>query len=580
MEERMFGQYRAGEYIGIPGRVDAYKGVDASGADVTIMTAQVRAAGDAERFAERAQTAAALQHPDVARVREWGQEGDTFYVVQDWVAGANLDTATADGPLSAERVAKIGMQAAAALSAAHGNGLVHGDLRTQDIIITEGDDVTIVGFGAPATADATVLPQDAPPEAAHFMSPEQARGQVATSRSDIYGLGAILYKAATGRLPFDAATGIAVAALHAETPVEAPRKVNPNLPPSLENVIMKAMEKDPERRYGSAEEMRQDLERVAQGAAVAPPPPVVPPVEKKKSSWWLWLLVIAVVLGLVGVAYALGFFGGGVEVPDVVGQELEAATTTLEGAGFEVGEVTYKEDYDTAKFEDGQIVEQDPEAGSKAREGSKVDLVLAGSELVEVPDLKGKSESEAIVAIKDAGFELGDVRREASDEVDAGMVIDQAPSAGTEAPKGSPISISVSQGKETVTVPNVVGLSQADATTQIESAGLKVRVTEEYDDNAPAGQVTEQSPDGGVTVDSNTVITITVSKGKQTVEMPNVVGMTETDATDELEDLGLRVTVNNAPDAANVGKVIAQDPAMGAVLSPGTRVTITVGVTP
>ena len=575
MEERMFGQYRAGNYIGIPGRVDVYKGVDASGADASIMTAPVRAAGDAERFAERAQSAAALQHPDVAKVREWGQEGDTYFVAQDWVQGVDMGAAVADGTMPTEHVAKIGAQAAAALSAAHGNGLIHGDMRTQDVIIKEGDDVTIVGFGAPGTADAFVLPQDAGPEAAHFLSPEQARGQAATAQSDIYGLGAVLYKAATGRLPFNADTGMAVAAMQADSLVEAPRQVNPNVPASLENVILKAMEKDPSRRYGSAEEMRQDLERVAQGAAVAP---VAPLPEKKKGSFWPWMLVVVVILALIGAAYALGFFGGGVEVPDVVGQDIETATTTLEDAGFEVGDIEFDDTYDTAKFEDGQVTEQDPLAKANAKEGSEVDLVLAGSELAEVPDLNGMSESEAIVAIKDAGFELGEVRREVSDDVDSGFVMDQTPSAGTEAPEGSPVAIVVSEGQETVTVPNVIGLSQSDATAQLQAAGLETKVNEEYNASAPAGQVTAQSPDAGVTIDAGSRVTITVSKGEETVSMLNVVGMTENDAVDALEDLGLRVSVNEAPDDANVGKVIAQDPAANSTLSPGTRVTITVAV--
>lgn len=573
MEDRMFGQYRAGSYIGVPGRVDVYKGVDASGADVSIMTAPVRAAGDAERFAERAQAAAALQHPDVAKVREWGQEGDTYFVAQDWVQGVDMGAAVADGTMPTEHVAKIGAQAAAALSAAHGNGLVHGDIRIQDVIIKEGDDVTIVGFGAPTTADAFVLPQDAGPEAAHFLSPEQARGQAATAQSDIYGLGAILYKAATGRLPFNADTGMAVAAMQADSLVEAPRQVNPNVPASLENVILKAMEKDPARRYGSAEEMRQDLDRVAQGAAVAP----VAPLPEKKSSFWPWVLVIVIILGLIGAAYALGFFGGGVEVPDAVGQDLETATATLTDAGFEVGDITFDDAYDTAKFEDGQVTEQDPLAKANAREGSKVDLVLAGSELAEVPNVVGMSESEAIVAIKDAGFELGEVRRAPNDKVDSGFVTDQTPPAGIEAPEGSPITIGVSEGQETVTVPNVIGLSQSDATAQLQSAGLETKVSEEYNASAPAGQVTAQSPDAGVTIDAGSRVTITVSKGEETVSMPNVTGMIENDAIDALEDLGLRVTVNKAPDDANIGKVIAQDPAMGSVLSPGTRVTITVG---
>jgi serine/threonine-protein kinase len=244
MEPRTFGAYTATEYIGVPGRTEAYKGTGPDGAWVAILAAPVDSDATAERYAERAQTAAALTHPDVARVKDWGREGDTFWVAEEWVDGRSLDLVLKEyQTIRTQAAASYGMQVAAALSDAHARGLVHGDIRPESIILMGEDDVKLAGLGAPNTADAMVLPQDAPPAAAHYLSPEQSQGAEAQPKSDLYALGCVLYQLTTGSVPFDAQTGIEVAALQATRAPEPPRRVNPDISASLENVIMKAMVK-------------------------------------------------------------------------------------------------------------------------------------------------------------------------------------------------------------------------------------------------------------------------------------------------------------------------------------------------
>jgi serine/threonine-protein kinase len=244
MEPRTFGPYTATEYIGVPGRTEAYKATGPDGLMAVVMTAQVDSQESADRFAERAQAAASVTHPDVARVKDWGQDGETFWVAQEWVEGKALDVVLREYQrVGAAAAAKYGMQVAAALSDAHARSLVHGDIRLESIVLLAEDDVKLVGLGAPNTTDPMVLPQDAPAKSAYYMSPEQAQGAAATPQSDLYSLGCVLYHITTGRVPFDAETGIEVAAMQATRQPEAPRRVNPDIPASLENVIMKAMVK-------------------------------------------------------------------------------------------------------------------------------------------------------------------------------------------------------------------------------------------------------------------------------------------------------------------------------------------------
>jgi serine/threonine-protein kinase len=244
MEPRTFGTYTATESIGVPGRSEAYKGTGPDGSWVAIMCAPVTSDADAERFAQRAQTAASVTHQDVARVVDWGREGDTFWVAEEWIDGRGLDRVLKEyQTIGTASAAAYGMQVAAALSDAHARGLVHGDIRPEVVILMENDDVKLTGLGAPSAADAFVLPQEAVPQAAYYMSPEQSQGAAATPATDIYALGCVLYHITTGTVPFDGETGIEVAAQQASKQPEAPRRVIPDISASLENVIMKAMVK-------------------------------------------------------------------------------------------------------------------------------------------------------------------------------------------------------------------------------------------------------------------------------------------------------------------------------------------------
>ena len=210
-------------------------------------------------------------------------------------------------------------------------------------------------------------------------------------------------------------------------------------------------------------------------------------------------------------------------MPDLAGMTVEEADTTLTSGNLALGDVLYNENYPEGVTE-GTIFEQTPAAGAMVEASSTVDVVVAGSELVEVPDVSGMTEAEAVVAIRDAGLDLGSTEKDYNADVPSGQVYDQAPKGGTEAPKGSPVTIFVSEGVQTVTIPNVIGMSEAQAISTLEDANLTVGTTQEYSDK-PVGEVINQSPDAGVNVDAGTKVTISVSQGEQTVTVPRVIGM-------------------------------------------------------
>jgi serine/threonine-protein kinase len=281
------------------------------------------------------------------------------------------------------------------------------------------------------------------------------------------------------------------------------------------------------------------------------------------------------VLGALAVAYALGVFGPkGVPVPNVTGMTPSEAQTAITDAGLVVGDV---EQQYSDEATPGVVMDQSPEPGVEAEKGSSVKLVVSkGKELLTVPDLKGKTESEASRLAREAGFALDVPERVPSKDIPKGIVIAQSPEAGTEQAKGTLIVLTISEGPELKQVPDILGKSKADAQAAIEAAGLAPKFTEDFSDTVAPGKVISQTPDPGVFVNAGATVTGVISKGPATVTVPDVTDKSEADAKATLEGLGLKVTVNYqiSPD---VGFVLTQDPLPNAVVQKGSNVTIWVG---
>jgi serine/threonine-protein kinase len=603
VEELVFGRrYRVTEKIGSGGMAEVYKAVDGVlGRTVAVKVLHPRYASDPNfvaRFRQEAQAAANLSHPSIVNIYDWGRDDDTYYIVMEYVHGTDLKALIEQrGAIDPMKAAEYAAQVCSALAVAHGYDIIHRDIKPHNIVLAPDGTVKVMDFGIARAGNTTLTQTGSVLGTAHYVSPEQAQGRPLGPASDLYSLGVVLYEMTTGRLPFDADTPVAVALKQVNEEPIPPRTLNPNIPPALEAVILRAMQKDPATRYASADEMRADLKRVLAGGAVHAPEPsgggfdgtsVMPavagagahvrPVPEKRNPWPWIIGVVVLLLAGVGIAWALGAFSGTemVIVPDVMGKTLEEATDAIASAEMTVGPITERTDED---IEAGLVIEQDPIGGAEAAKGSELSLVISlGPDVSEVPDLSEMSESEALRLISDEGFRP-DIQREYNSEVPDGTVFRQSPEAGAMASPGTVITIVVSRGTQLVRVPDIVGQSRQNATSTLSGAGFKVKVTEEYHDTIAAGTVISQSPDGGVSLDAGATVTIRVSKGRDEVSVPDVIELSEAQARADLKAAGLRATVNYQVSPED-DVVLTQDPVPAQKVKRGTAVTIWVGKAP
>lgn len=607
MNDMVFGnRYRTIEKIGSGGMADVYKAMDeVLGRTVALKVMHAQFADDptfVQRFRHEAQSAANLSHPNIVNIYDWGQQDDTYYIVMEYVHGTDLKALIAQrGPADPRKAAEYAAQVCAALSVAHGYGIIHRDIKSHNLVLTPDGTVKVMDFGIARAVNTTMTQTGSVLGTAQYVSPEQAQGRELGPASDLYSLGVVLYEMTTGRLPFDGDTPVSVALKHVNEDAVPPRQVDPTIPPAVEAVIMRAMEKDPARRYTSAEEMRADLLRAAEGRPVGATPrvddtTVMPaveraeriadvrrtPVPQRRTSPWVWVGVVALLLVLgIGGAWAIGLIGGSGRVPDVRGLSVADATAAIERAGLKVGNVDTKPD-DTVPT--GQVVSTDPVIGTAVEKGQTVDITVSGGPApVKVPAVVGLSEEEAITALQQQGFEVElPITRAYHAKVDAGIVFEQEPLANSKAPKGSKVRISVSQGAEMVPVPYVVDKKKADAIAELQKAGFKVTPKDQPSATVDKGVVVDQKPAGGGTAPKGSEIVIFVSSGPELVSVPDVKLMTEADAKAKLISVGFVPDVQPAvePDPAKVGKVTGQLPAALTKAVKGSTVTIQVGVAP
>ena len=617
-------RYRITEKVGTGGMADVYKAVDeVLGRSVAVKVMHAKYASDANfaaRFRQEAQAAANLQSPYIVNIYDWGQDGDTYYIVMEYVRGQDLKSIIQQqGALPSRKVADIGQQVCAALAVAHGYDVIHRDIKPHNIMVKPDGSVKVMDFGIARAGNTTMTQTGSVLGTAHYVSPEQAQGKELTAASDLYSLGIVLYEASCGQLPFDAETPVAVALKQVNEQPVRPSKINPSLDPALEGVIGRALAKDPRARYATAEDMRRDLQNIARGVPVAAgahtndptmlaapvggaglndATTVIPPVNSrfdqgvspqrsserndmarnnKKSKWWIWVIIAALIIAAgIGIAYGLGLLGSnGKMVPSVVGKTLEQATADITAAGFTVGEVKEQND-DTAPA--GTVIDQSPTANAQAEEKSAINLTISlGAEEVEVPNIVGMSETDARAALEAAGFTSDPQPAEYDTKIESGLVIKQTPEAGEMLAKGSSIAYVPSKGIETVSVPNVEGKSKSNAVAILEEAGFVVSTRTSFSSSVSEGDVISQNPSSGLKVSKGSKITLTVSKGEEIimVKVPDVVGLTLNAAKSTLANLGLKVNVVYEPHSEN-NIVLEQDPQDGASIEKGSTVNLIV----
>jgi serine/threonine-protein kinase len=572
-----------------------------------------------QRFRREAQSAANLNHPNIVAVFDWGEDAGTYFIVMEYVEGRSLrDAIHAEGPLYPNLAADLASDIAGALGFAHRNGVVHRDVKPGNILLTPQGQVKVTDFGIARAGGASegLTQTGSVMGTATYFSPEQAQGLPVDARSDVYSLGVVLYEMVCAVPPFSGDSPIAVAYKHVREEPPRPTVVNPDVPRELEEIILTSLAKTPEERYPSADDLRADLarfrrgeqpsavpsmvvpavpvsgtepttvtpravDRTRVGTAVAPAVP--PPAQKKRSAWPFVLALVALLAVLAGLGYLLadqlqGDGGGGdVTVDDYRGLTLDKATLLIERAGLEA----------TPSFEindrvpENEVFKQDPDPGTKVDRGEEVKLTVSqGRGKVTVPDVSGKSTSDAEAILEDAGFEV-DQRQEASDSVEKGKVTRTEPPANTSVERGSEVVIFESTGTQQVKVPDVTGQDAVSAASELGAAGFKVERVTEPSDSVEADTVIRTDPAGGTEAPKGSTVRLVVSSGKDEVTVPNVVGDSQSEATSKLQAAGFNVIPDEALvlNPASNGRVISQTPAAGSRVGRGSTVRITVGRT-
>jgi eukaryotic-like serine/threonine-protein kinase len=550
MSESVLGnRYRVEAKIGAGGMAEVYRGFDpVLNRTVAIKVLHSQFARDTsfvERFRREAQAAARLNQPNIVAVYDTGADDGTQYIVMEFIEGRTLgeflQTGRKPTPVQA---AEIAQKICGALTAAHGVGVIHRDIKPGNVMVTRDGTVKVMDFGIARVLGPETAPQtSAVLGTASYLSPEQAQGNSVDARSDIYSLGAVLYEMLAGRPPFMGDTPVAVAYKQVnETPV-VPSQLNPDVPARLDAVVMKALSKNPSNRYQTAEEFSADLDRVIKGQEVEATPllagagaagatqvisrpqhtEVLPPSEEPAGSGrkvWLGILIGILVVAIVaggGYLMVTSLTGNNdanilVVVPNVVGETQADAEAELTDAG--LTPVVRRIETDPADAEPGTVVRQDPQKNTRLDRGSDVTIFVAVEpSTVAVPDLEGLTVAQAQGALTNAGLQLGSQLQESSSTIDSGRITRSDPAVDTQVEDGTAVDVFISTGPEIVTVPDVSSdcLSIGAARQRLRDAGLEMTIGSPVPSNPAcpnANRIIGQEPLAGDQVESGSTVTV------------------------------------------------------------------------
>ncbi len=643
LTEGMFiaDRYEVISKIGAGGMSDVYKAKDhVLGRFVAIKVLKPEFSEDVgfvSKFHTEAQSAAGLEHPNIVNIYDVGSEDGLHYIVMEYIEGITLKTyIEKKGRLTFKEAVSIAIQVGRGIEAAHNKNIVHRDIKPQNIMISTEGKVKVMDFGIARAATSNTIHSDVM-GSVHYSSPEQARNGFIDGKSDIYSLGIVMYEMVTGRVPFDGDTTVSIAIQHLQEEMVPPSAYAPDLPVSLEKIILKCTQKSPSRRYQNIGDLIQDLKK----ALVHPNEDfvtVVPlmnqdktrviseqelnQIKRKQEDEYadnyddtyedeydddgydddgydeydgnedgeyeddyededyedenagnglnpkmekaitimgivVAIIIVFIIIYLVGSFFGLFKFGSSKKADTQTETQTQVQTESdSESEEDDADKVTMIDvrgmTYDDAKdalnkvglgifkngtqssdnYAEGEIVSQDVEKGEKVDKNTTVKVVISsGKGSVPVPDVSGKSSDDATSKLEAEGFKVS-TDYKYSDTVAQGKVVETAPSAGTSAQKGETVTIHLSRGPEGTEMPNLIGQTEEQAKSTLNSMGCSVNVNTEYNTTQEAGKVVGQSIDPGVRVTSGTTVTIAISKGepsygyKATITAPSASGDT------------------------------------------------------
>jgi len=588
-------RYRVLDRIGSGGMADVYCAEDLQlGRRVALKLLYRRFAEDeefVERFRREASSAAGLQHPNVVSVFDRGEFDGTHYIAMEFLEGRSLkQIVRQEGPLHPEVAIDLVIQVLKAARFAHKRGIVHRDIKPHNVIVDDDGRAKVTDFGIARAGASDMTETGSIMGTAQYLSPEQAQGHPVSARSDLYSIGIVLYELLTGRVPFDAESVVTIALKQVSEEPVPPTQLNPEVSPELEDVVIRAMQKDPANRFADAEEFILALEHVrdlppgpADHTRAAPVTGVYPAVgpeevlEEHDRRNLRWLVVVLAVLALAGLAVGawLLLATKQVEVPDVVGRKSVTAAQILQNRGFEVNVENVRSDSVNAD----RVATQRPQPRERAKKGSTVSIIVSsGPGEATLPFVRGTPRAAAQRRLEAAGFKV-DVREEFSDSVPRGRVMETSPPERSRLERGRTVTLVVSRGAQKVEVPDVVDRDRDEAERMLESRGLQVSFRDREDEDKDPGTVLEQDPAAGREVSKGSTVTLTVAEEPAQVAVPDIVDQDVNDAIATLEEAGFRVRQRprkvDTPDDDDV--VLEQNPPADERRDKGSRVFLTVG---
>lgn len=503
-----------------------------------------------KKFDRESQAAAGLSHPNIVSVYDVGVEGDIYYIIMEYVDGITLKQyLNKKGHLDYKEATRFIIDVAAALKCAHEHKIIHRDIKPHNILLTRDLVPKVADFGiARAITSSTVTMTNQTMGSVHYISPEQARGGFVDERSDLYSLGIMYYELLTGQLPFDEENTVTIAIKHIQEELVPPKEILPEIPLSVNDVVVKLTHKKPEDRYQNMDELIDDLEKVMVDANAA--------------------------VGDNGVSAK--------EETQIIGDEglfkIEPVTGPIESG--------YHEDDDEE--------EDDLALAQRKKKKKIIGFSIAGGILaiilivvllntfttksVLVPNVKNMTQEQAAQELEKVGLKLEVENQVYSSDIESGKIVSQNPEEGREMKNGQTVKVTVSKGTQNVTVPKVIGLSEAEATAAIDKLKLVKNVKREYNSDVATGIVYSVDPGEGVSVAEGTSITLYVSKGQDLVSVPGIVGLSESAAEAQIEDSGLKVgkVTTSESDTVSAGLVISQSPTEGTQTERGTSINFVV----
>ena len=596
LTEGMFvgDRYEIISKIGTGGMSDVYKAKDHTlGRFVAIKVLKPEFSEDVNfvtKFRTEAQSAAGLEHPNIVNIYDVGSENGMHYIVMEYVEGITLKTyIEKKGQLTFKETVSIAIQVARGIEAAHNKGIIHRDIKPQNIIISTEGKVKVTDFGIARAASSNTISADVM-GSVHYASPEQARNGFVDGKSDIYSLGIVMYEMVTGRVPFDGDTTVAVAIQHLQEEIVAPSAYAPNLPISMEKIILKCTQKNPDRRYESMTALLADLRK----ALISPDEDfvVIAPVSQEKTR-----VINEEEINKIKQETSNIYLGE----EDIISNMPKRKMKVEESE--EDQDDDYDDDLETNPKMDKAITIMGIVAGfiivgliifilvsffgdfkfggSSKKNNTEVSQEESG--MLEVPDVKGLTFEEAQAELNEKGLGIKNAGSSASEQYEAGQIISQTPDALTKAEEHTTIEVIVSSGKGEVSVPSVTGMDETTAYNTLSNAGFTPVKDYAYNGDVAQGNVIEQSPAAGSLGKSGDSVKIVISRGTEqegaaTTAVPSVLGLTEDAARAAIQNAGLTVgniTSGNSDTVAS-GQIISQSPAADTAVDPNTAVDFVV----